>query len=624
MKISSKKVICVSIFLNLLFSSSARANDSTLDSNFGLNGKSILDSLSAASFNNFQSLIALSDGKFIQVGSSDNGGRIDFSVSKFNTIGTLDTTFDGDGIKNYRIGSGNAYANGIAQQADGKFVLVGYTNAPNNGDFAIIRINADGSLDTTFGEDGVVTTDFTSGSDSANSVAIQSDGKIVVTGSTGNVYNDFAVARYTVGGVLDNTFSSDGQVTVKFAANSYDVSYDLGIQTDGKIVVAGYTGIGDDPVNTKFAVARFNENGILDNTFSSDGKVDTNIGSGDDNAHSLLIQFDGKIVLAGSASSGSDVNFALVRYISDGTLDTSFSSDGISTLSVSSGYDYGYSVLAQSDGKFLLAGASSVDSQGDFALARFNNDGSADTSFGSGGFVTTDFGYIDGGKSIAMQSTGQILVSGETGNATVGYKYAVARYGVINSGSSGGGSSPVVITNPPATVVPLNITNPSRISNSTFRSYSGEQLATIAPSTFKKIPNRIFKLLTSDQAKNLTNTQLSILTPLQVSLLSQSVIGALNETQLEALQPKDFNQMSEVQISKISASGARGLSSSDIKEFSTAKLRKLKPTAVANLNPNTLKALTVAKLGQLTQKQKASITVEQRALLSKRQINAIS
>ena len=184
MKLSSKKIACVSLFFILFLSSSAIANDSTLDSSFGTSGKSVVDSISTGPINNFQGLIALPDGKFIQVGYRDNGINTDFAILKLNANGTLDTTFDTDGILIQSILLGDDIALGITQQTDGKFLIVGsaYAPAADGNDFAIIRMNADGSLDNTFSGDGIVTTDFASGSDTAHSVALQADGKIVVAG----------------------------------------------------------------------------------------------------------------------------------------------------------------------------------------------------------------------------------------------------------------------------------------------------------------------------------------------------------------------------------------------------------------------------------------------------------
>ena len=206
--------------------------------------------------------------------------------------------------------------------------------------------------DTSFSSDGKVTTDLGFiAIDIGRSVALQSNGKIIVAGDSNG---DFALVRYNTDGSLDTSFSTDGKVTTGFGLLTIDIGYSLAIQADGKILVAGTDG-------TDFALARYNSDGSLDTSFSSDGKVTTDLGFiAVDIGYSIAVQADGKIVVAG-VSNG---DFALVRYNSDGSLDTSFSSDGKVTT------DFGlltidtiYSLVVQADGKILVAG----ESNGDFA-----------------------------------------------------------------------------------------------------------------------------------------------------------------------------------------------------------------------------------------------------------------
>jgi uncharacterized delta-60 repeat protein len=239
-----------------------------------------------------------------------------------------------------------------------------------------------GSLDLSFGSNGKVVTAIGSGYDYGYSAAIQSDGKIVVAGYRYNGSNDdFALVRYNADGSLDNTFDSDGKVTTAIGSGSEE-GFSVAIQIDGKIVVAGYSYNG---LNHDFALVRYNADGSPDNTFDSDGKVTTAIGSGNDIAYSVAIQSDGKIVVAGESPNGSDDDFALVRYNTDGSLDNTFDSDGKVTTAIGSSTDDGQSVAIQSDGKILVAGYSYNGSNGDFALVRYNADGSLDNTFDSDG-----------------------------------------------------------------------------------------------------------------------------------------------------------------------------------------------------------------------------------------------
>src|SRR6185503_10246187 len=174
------------------------------------------------------------------------------------------------------------------------------------------------------------------------------------------------------------------------------------IQPNGKIIVAGASwGVNNDD----FALARYNSNGSLDTTFDTDGKTTTPIGSGDDYGRAVALQSDGKIVVAGTSFNGSNNDFALARYNSTGSLDTTFDTDGKVTTSFGSGEDFGRGVAIQSDGKIVVAG----HSDGKFALTRYNNNGSLDMTFDTDGKVTTTIGAGDFGFAVALQPDGKIL-----------------------------------------------------------------------------------------------------------------------------------------------------------------------------------------------------------------------
>ena len=202
-----------------------------------------------------------------------------------------------------------------------------------------------GTLDPTFGSGGIVTTDV---GDYCTTVAIQSDGKIVVAG-TGIYVGDFALARFNTDGSLDTGFGADGKVTTDFG--SHDTPRSVAVQEDGKIILAG-SSAGD------FAIARYNHNGSLDPGFGAAGKVTTDFGASE-TGNSVAVQDDNKIVAAGYSSLGSELgsNFVLARYNSDGSLDTGFGSGGKVTTSFG-GRAYGSSVAVQDDGKIVVAGGS--------------------------------------------------------------------------------------------------------------------------------------------------------------------------------------------------------------------------------------------------------------------------
>lgn len=342
-----------------------------------------------------RSVAIQTDGKILVAGSN-NG---DFAIARYNTDGSLDTTITTD--------FGNYFDSGysVTLQKDGKMLLAG----SDNDNFALARYNADGSLDTSFNDDGKVTTDLSGYYDFGSSVILQNDGKILVAGG-GN--DDFALVRYNADGSLDTSFNDDGKVTTKFGG--YDYGHSVTLQTDGKILVAGFS-------SSDFAIARYDRDGNLDTSFDSDGKVTTSFSSNYDYGYSVTLQADGKILVAGSGNG----DFALARYNTDGSLDTSFDNDGkvITDFGIESGS--GQSVTLQKDGKILVAGSNN----GDFAIARYNTDGSLDISFDGDGKVTTDLGNDnDNGYSVALQNDGKILVAGESDN-----NFALVRYNVNGS-----------------------------------------------------------------------------------------------------------------------------------------------------------------------------------------------
>ena len=389
-----------------------------LDTTFSVDGKVTTDL--GSSNDNAKSVAIQADGKIVVAGNA--GG--DFGLARYNTDGTLDTSFSGDG--KVITGFGEALgASSVAIQADGKIVVAGYARNGSNYNFALARYNSDGSLDTTFDGDGTLTTKLGDWC-GATDMTIQADGKIVVAGYSYNGSDDdFALARYNGDGSLDTSFDGDGKLTTDFGGLGNWVN-SVAIQSDGKIVAAGGTYNGRD---NDLALARYNGDGSLDTTFDSDGKLNTDFsGSGsNDWVNSVAIQGDGKIVVAAN-SLGSGSDFVLARYNGDGSLDTTFDSDGKLNTDFA-GWDYSKSVTIQSDGKIVVAGDSYKYPNADFALARYNSDGSLDTTFDNDGKLTTAIGSSDDyANSVAIQADGNIVVAGQTGG-----NFALARYDASHS-----------------------------------------------------------------------------------------------------------------------------------------------------------------------------------------------
>lgn len=331
----------------------------TLDSTFGTGGKVTTD---IGSDDRGYSVAIQADGKIVVAGYTYNGSNLyDFALVRYTGTGILDNTFGMGGKVTTSIGSSDDYGYSVAIQADGKIVVAGTSLFTG---FALVRYDSTGSLDNTFGTGGKVTTAIGSGLSYGFSVAIQTDGKIVMAGYSPNGgNNDFALVRYTSTGSLDNTFGSGGKV-ITAIGGAADEGSSVAIQTDGKIVVAGMSNNG---TNRNFALARYTGTGSLDNTFGSGGKVTTTVGSYYSVGHSVAMQADGNIVVSGHSYNGNNYDFDLVCYTGTGSLDNTFSSGGIVNTPLS-GEDIGYSVVIQADGKIVVAGSSGDD----FAVVRYN------------------------------------------------------------------------------------------------------------------------------------------------------------------------------------------------------------------------------------------------------------
>jgi uncharacterized delta-60 repeat protein len=360
------------------------------------------------------SVAAQRDGKIVVAGDADVGRAHQFALVRYNSDGSLDTSFNSSGKITTAVGARDCHGQGVALQGDGKIVVAGYSfNEGGRCSFTVLRYTADGSLDTSFGDAGKVTTSIGGKNDSAESVVIQGDGKIVVAGwFNASSNNDFAVARYSVNGTLDTSFNETGKTTADFGADDYGQS--VAVHGDGRIVVTGYTTKSYES-KRECALACFKANGSLDTSFNGTGKVTTDFG-GDGNAEgrSVAVQTDGKIVVVGYATAGNTEKFALARYNADGTLDTSFGDSGRVMTDVGISGSNATGVALQKDGKIVVAGYA-VNNSGtdyDFACVRYNTDGKVDQSFGDGGKIMTSVGQGDGkANSLAVQD-GKIIVAG--------------------------------------------------------------------------------------------------------------------------------------------------------------------------------------------------------------------
>lgn len=370
-------------------------------------------------------------------------------------IGSLDPTFNFTGLSEIAFDLGGSkldLGSAIAVQTDGKIVVVGTAqNGVTDTDFAIARLNPDGTLDTTFGSNGLRTIGFDLGGgliDRATAVAIQADGRIVVAGyaqvDSANDY-DFAVVRLTAVGDLDETFDTDGRQTIAFdvaGGIQEDKAAGVVIDSQGRIVLAGSVAAaaaGD----FDYGIARLKTNGSLDTDFNADGRLIIGFdlgGANVDTASAIAIDSQSRIVVAGTVqiSNFGDVDFGVVRILPNGTLDAGFSGDGRATVEFDLGgtnADKAAAIAIDQFDRIVVVGTVAVGSSGDqdIGVARFGTDGSLDTSFDTDGKIS--FGFdLGGGKQdravgVAIESrTGDIVIAATVDAISIGdTDYGVAR-----------------------------------------------------------------------------------------------------------------------------------------------------------------------------------------------------
>jgi uncharacterized delta-60 repeat protein len=391
-----------------------------LDPSFKSRGRIILTDVGDLTFEAAYAMTVQPDGKIVAVGFSTPavGPSSDFALVRYESTGRIDRKFGNNGrVLTDFSGTGSTdQAFAVAIDSIGRIVVAGYASS-NMGDFAVARYNPDGTPDNSFNSTGNILTDF-GGDDTATAMAIDWNDKIVVAGfsKAGGTY-DFAVARYNVDGTLDTTFNGTGRVLTDVGIGSGDFATAAVIQADGKIVVGG---LSDASGPYDFSLVRYNANGTLDLTFNATGKVLTDFsGSGSvDRLHALAIQSDGKLVAVGDSVANGHSNFALARYtatgLNAGTLDGTFNATGTVLTAFASGNATAQAVVIQSDGRIVAAGwFDDGNREGpDFALARYDTEGTLDNTFSPTGKVVTDIGGHDFIYGAGIQSDGKIVAAG--------------------------------------------------------------------------------------------------------------------------------------------------------------------------------------------------------------------
>ncbi len=377
-----------------------------------------------------------SDGKVLTVGrTTTTAGGADIAITRHLRDGTLDAAFGNGGkvVTAVAPERGADEAAAVVVQPDGKIVVGGYT-LPTGGtkDFLVVRYLPDGTLDGTFGNGGKVVTPIGDDSDHVFALALQADGKIVAGGTaafTTTTGQDFALVRYTAAGALDAGFGTGGKATTSFSGNSTERIYGLALQPVGgeqRIVAVGGEG--------RFIAARYTAAGALDGSFGDGGKVHALFAPFIGAANSVTVVADNKLAIAGHM--GNDLT--MVQLDASGALDAGFGQGGKVSTPLSAGnWDQATSIVRQADGKLLLGGwvYDGVTSNGDFALLRYEANGTLDATFGTAGKSIVPMApnaRSDSGRAIALQPddrvpTVRVLQAGEASDGG-GYKFGLVRY----------------------------------------------------------------------------------------------------------------------------------------------------------------------------------------------------
>jgi len=392
-----------------------------LDPTFGQGGKATALSQGSAAY----AVHIDSHGRAVTAGYTLNR-RPDFVVARFSQNGTLDTTFGDLGRTILDLG-GADHAYALDFQADGKIVLAGESDTAGRSKMAVARFNGNGKIDTTFGGgDGFALASFGKDQQAANAVTVTPDGKIVAAGFTSaGVDARSAMVRYGSGGRLDPSFGGDGRVS--FDLSSSDEQFEA-ISWDGaNYVLAGYAEANLTPA---FSVASVTSDGKLNTGFSQNGFTTTNVTKGADLGYDMVQQPDGKIVVAGRVSNRGRDDWGIVRYLPKGGIDRTWSNSGKMVTSFGKGFDVAYGIALQTNGKIVVAGRVHRTNTGsDFAVVRYNTDGSVNMTFGTNGKAITDFAAGDDGARdvVIRESNGKILVIGDATKNGV-RRMALARY----------------------------------------------------------------------------------------------------------------------------------------------------------------------------------------------------
>lgn len=381
-----------------------------------------------------------------------------------DSAGVLDETFSDDGWLRFEPATDmDSWATSVAEQDDGKYVVAGsvFVDSDAREYFLLVRLMEDGQFDTTFGEDGYVLTPFQGDTGETRRVEILPDGKILVAGYVRDGTNrDLILLRYSSDGELDPEFGTDGIVVGDFGSS--EVAYDMALLPDGSIALAGEQA----GATLDFAVWRYHPSGELDTDFGVGGMRVVDFGGSEEAARGIAVLDNDGLAVVGHSDVGGNDDFAVIRLDSSGDLDNAFDADGRVTFDNGGATDGAWDVAVSKDR--LVVGGFSRGADNDFMLVRFLSDGSVDSSFGSGGSVVTDFGGVDEIIfAIGLQDDEKIVAAGASGDVGGAQSFLVARYsedGSLDSTFGSGGKVETAIGTARHSVLDLTLDTPERIT----------------------------------------------------------------------------------------------------------------------------------------------------------------
>lgn len=425
-------------FLALFINLAGNAQIVFADSTFNGTGRKVFSLGGSLDFGD--NVAVQSDGKILMSGATFIGGQVKLGIARLNPDGSYDPGFGTAGIALIDCGS-LAYQGGFDPEMivrpDGKIIVCGSTqNGTGGDDMLICRLLSNGQPDNTFGTGGLVAIDILGSGmmpDGVHAIVVDAAGNLYGCGSTrtgGTPFtNDLAVFKITSAGVLDPSFSGDGKLLLDLTG-SWDYGYGIAVQNDNKIVVTGYAGLPAD-----FFAVRLNPDGSFDPSYGTAGKTFVDIfGQGvADEAFGMTMAPDGKVYIVGDGynTAVNEAQAAVVRLTTAGLPDPSFSSDGIATFNISQGNNEFYKDLVILANGSCLVGGSIGSSTQDFSIFKMNADGTLDLNFNTTGSYSLDVtgtSVDDLGYGMAVQSDGKILLSGNTSfSSAVNEKYSIVR-----------------------------------------------------------------------------------------------------------------------------------------------------------------------------------------------------